>query len=82
MRLAIEILVFDAILLQSYANNPQQAGELRKDQRLVAFVEDRTQLLDKNAELCALGFDQIAVHQPGMAGCLAQAQQCFEHHDL
>ena len=82
-RLAVEIFVGDLLAASSrLAHDRQQAGELRKHQRLVSFLEHLLELRQQRIELGAGFLDAALVDQPGMAGRLPQAQQRFEHLDL
>ena len=51
-RLAVQVFVHDAAVVQVLTDNRQQAGELRKDQGLVAFL---SQFFDLRAQHVQLG---------------------------
>ncbi len=53
--LPVEILVFDSIVVKTCTKDREQTGELGEDQCLVAFVEDRMQLLDAERQALRLG---------------------------
>ena len=79
---AVQVLVDRTVLVQAVADNRQQAGELRKHQRLVALVQHLAQLFQQHFQLGAGVAKPFRIEQAGVTGGLAQPQQRFQNLDL
>ena len=82
LRPPVEVLVDDAGLVEARAQQREQAGELREDQRLVPFLPHFGELRQQRVELRGRHVLVPRIDQPGMARRLAQAQQRLEHVHL
>ena len=82
LRPAIEILVRNASLAKLLAQQRQEAGELREDERLVTFVNRLDQPGQQQLQLRRGVAVPFGIDQRRVARRLAQAKQRFEHLQL
>ncbi len=75
--------VADAPAIQLRGDQFQHAGELREQQHLAAFVQQRGQHVHQQFELRRFVYAarSFQFHQTRIAADLAQLEQCIEHHD-
>ena len=74
---AVEVSIRNFVPIEAIADDRQQTGELRKDQRLMSFFEHLVQLRQQGVDLGAGFLDLVFVDQTRMARRLAQTQQRF-----
>jgi hypothetical protein len=78
----VEISVRNFRRVEAGADNRKEAGELRKYQNLMIFLQHLIELRQQSIELSTPLFDPSLIDQSGMARHLAQAQQRFQDLQL
>src|SRR5262249_43196289 len=79
---AVAVLVRDLPGVELAADDGEELGELREDERLVPFLDRLAQARQQRVQLRRVRVEAPGVDQAGVAGGLAQAEQRLEHLDL